>query len=172
MRRLGNLVPSKDCPFGAFRHVPYSKCENNNFNKVRKEKMDEFQIWQIWSSNRIGGALVGISCLLSIWLAMRIATATRNSEETNLFGQIVSSAFGLIVLAVTWMQYTFIGNNWVAASRLLSDLKASGSEISSTAEGYIASVGTEAVNQPMPLGIAFIVVSGLIILSLIWMPKK
>ena len=57
--------------------------------------------------------------------------------------------------------------------RNLSDLKASGAEVSSTADGYIAYVGTtEAVTSPLPLGIAFIVVSGLIILGQIWLPKQ
>ena len=134
--------------------------------------MEEFQIWQIWSSNRIGDGLMGIGSLLSIWLAMRIAAATRNSDENNLFSQIVSSLFGLIVLASTWMQYTFVGNNWVAASRALNEIKASGGEISGTAENYIALVGTESIGQPMPLGIGFIVIAGVIILAQIWMPKK
>ena len=134
--------------------------------------MEEFQIWQIWSSNRIGDGLMGIGSLLSIWLAMRIAAATRNSDETNLFSQIVSSLFGLIVLATTWMQYTFVGNNWAAASRFLNEIKASGGEISGTAENYIAAVGTESIGQPMPLGIGFIVIAGVIILAQIWMPKK
>jgi len=115
---------------------------------------------------------MGIGSLLSIWLAMRIAAATRNSDETNLFSQIVSSLFGLIVLATTWMQYTFVGNNWVAASRFLNEIKASGGEISGTAENYIAAVGTESIGQPMPLGIGFIVIAGVIILAQIWMPKK
>ena len=134
--------------------------------------MEEFQIWQVWSSNRIGDGLMGIGSLLSVWLAMRIAAATRNSDETNLFSQIVSSLFGLIVLATTWMQYTFVGNNWVAASRSLNEIKASGGEISGTAENYIAAVGTESIGQPMPLGIGFIVIAGVIILAQIWMPKK
>ena len=135
--------------------------------------MEEFQIWQIWSSNRIGSGLVGIGTLLGIWLAMRIAVATRNSSETNLFAKIVSSAFGLVALSFAWVQFTTVANTWIAASRSLSELKASGAEISSTAEGYIAYVGTtEAVTTPVPLGIAFFVVSGIIILGQIWLPKQ
>ena len=135
--------------------------------------MEEFQIWQIWRSNRIGSGLVGIGTLLGIWLAMRIAVATRNSSETNLFAKIVSSAFGLVALSFAWVQFNIISNTWISSARALSELKASGSEISTTAEGYIAYVGTtEAVTTPTPLGIAFIVVSGLIILGQIWTPKQ
>ena len=72
--------------------------------------MEEFQIWQIWSSNRIGSGLVGIGTLLGIWLAMRIAVATRNSSETNLFAKIVSSAFGLVALSFAWVQFNIISN--------------------------------------------------------------
>jgi hypothetical protein len=104
---------------------------------------------------------------------MRIAVASRNSDESNLFSKIVSSAFGLVTLSFCWMNFTTITNTWIGAARRLTDLKTSGTEISSTAEGYIAYVGTtDAATTPIPLGIAFIVVSGIIILGQIWMPKK
>ena len=134
--------------------------------------MEEFQIWQLWSSNQIGAGLGGIGVLLSIWLAMRIAAATRNSDETNLFGQIVSSAFGIIVLVNAWVVYNVVANLWISTAAALTELKTNGTEISSVAEGYITYVGTtEAASMPTPLGIAFIVVSALIILGQIWMPK-
>ena len=98
---------------------------------------------------------------------------TRNNPETNLFAKLVSSAFGLIILAFAWINTTTIANTWIAAARGLSDLKASGTSISSGAEGYIDYVGTtEAVSIPIPLAIAFIVISGVIILGQIWLPKK
>ena len=135
--------------------------------------MEEFQIWQIWTSNRIGSGLVGIGSILAVWLSMRIALNTRNNPETNLLTKIISSAFGLVVLAFAWVNTTTIANTWIAAARSLSELKASGTEISSTADGYIEYVGTtDAVTSPLPLAIAFIVVSGLIILGQIWLPKQ
>ena len=135
--------------------------------------MDEFQIWSLWSSNRIGSGLVGIGTILGVWLSMRIAMNTRNNPETDLFAKLVSSAFGLVVLAFAWINSTTVANTWIAAAKGLSDLKASGTEISSGAEGYIDYVGTtEAVSIPIPLAIAFIVISGVIILGQIWLPKK
>ena len=104
--------------------------------------MEEFQIWQIWSSNRIGSGLIGIGTILGVWLSMRIAMNTRNNPETNLLTKIISSAFGLVVLAFAWINFTTIANTWIAAARNLSDLKAGGAEVSSTADGYIAYVGT------------------------------
>ena len=135
--------------------------------------MEEFQIWSIWSSNRIGSGLVGIGSILSIWLALRIAAATRNSEETNLFAKIMSTAFGLIVLAFTWMQLTLVVNTFISTSIALTQLKEETGSISSVAEGYLEYVGTtDPVNTPLPISIAFLAVVGIIILGQIWMPKK
>ena len=134
--------------------------------------MEEFQIWSIWSSNRIGSALVGIGSILSIWLALRIAAATRNSDETNLFAKIMSPAFGLIVLAYTWMQLTLVFNTFISTAIALTQLKEETGSISSVAEGYLEYVGTtDAVTTPLPISIAFLAVVGIIILAQIWMPK-
>ena len=135
--------------------------------------MDEFQLWSLWSSNRIGSGLVGIGSILSIWLALRIAVATRNSDETNLFAKIMSTAFGLIVLAFSWMQATIVVNTWVSTSIALTQLKEETGSISSVAEGYLDYVGTtDPATMPLPLGIAFFAVVAIIILGQIWMPKK
>ena len=135
--------------------------------------IEEYQIWTLFNSGRIGSGLNIIWTILLLWLALRVAVATRNSEETNLFAKIVSSAFGLVILAFAWINTTTIANTWIAAARGLSDLKASGTSISSSSEGYIDYVGTtESVSMPVPLAIAFIVVSGIIILGQIWLPKK
>tara|TARA_B100001113_G_C20634507_1_gene416275 strand:+ start:133 stop:540 length:408 start_codon:yes stop_codon:yes gene_type:complete len=135
--------------------------------------MEEFQIWSIWSSNRIGSGLVGIGSILSIWLALRIAAATRNSDETNLFAKIMSTAFGLIVLAFTWMQLTLVVNTFISTSIALTQLKEETGSISSVAEGYLEYVGTtDPVTTPLPISIAFLAVVGIIILGQIWMPKK
>lgn len=135
--------------------------------------MEEFQIWSIWSSNRIGSGLVGIGSILSIWLALRIAAATRNSNETNLFAKIMSTAFGLIVLAFTWMQLTLVVNTFISTAIALTQLKEETGSISSVAEGYLEYVGTtDPVTTPLPISIAFLTVVGIIILAQIWMPKK
>ena len=135
--------------------------------------MEEFQIWSIWSSNRIGSGLVGIGSILSIWLALRIAAATRISDETNLFAKIMSTAFGLIVLAFTWMQLTLVVNTFISTAIALTQLKEETGSISSVAEGYLEYVGTtDPVTTPLPISIAFLAVVGIIILAQIWMPKK
>ena len=68
--------------------------------------MEEFQIWQIWSSNRIGSGLIGIGSILAVWLSMRIAKATRNNPETNFLTKIVSSAFWFSCISFCLDKYT------------------------------------------------------------------
>ena len=134
--------------------------------------MDELQVWTLFSSNRIGSALMGIGIILSIWLSLRIAAATRASDETNIISKILSTVFGLVVLAYAWSQYTIGGNIRVAAAQSLSSLKENGVELSAVAEGYIANVGTDFSSTPSHLGIVFLVVTGIIILGQIWLPKN
>ena len=134
--------------------------------------MEELQIWTLYSSNRIGTALVSLGIILSIWLSLRIAAATRASDETNLLGKILSSAFGLVILTFSWGQYTIAQNIRVATAQSLSNAKESGAELSQVAEGFITNIGTEFTTTPIPLGIIFLVVTGAIILGQIWLPKK
>ena len=134
--------------------------------------MEELQIWTLYSSNRIGTALVSLGIILSIWLSLRIAAATRASDETNLLGKILSSAFGLVVLTFSWGQYTIAQNIRVATAQALSNAKESGAELSQVGEGFIANIGTDFTTTPIPLGIIFLVVTGAIILGQNWLPKQ
>ena len=134
--------------------------------------MEELQIWTLYSSNRIGTALVSLGIILSIWLSLRIAAATRASDETNLLGKILSTAIGLVILTFSWGQYTIAQNIRVATAQALSNAKESGAELSQVAEGFITNIGTEFTTTPIPLGIIFLVVTGAIILGQIWLPKK
>ena len=135
--------------------------------------MEEFQIWSIWSSNRIGTSLMGIGTILGVWLSMRIAMNTRNNPETNFFTKLVSSAFGIIILFAAWINFTLGVNTSISSAIALSQLKEEAGSISTVAEGYIDYIGTtDPVTMPLPLGVAFILVSGIIILGQIWLPKK
>ncbi len=135
--------------------------------------MEEFQIWSIWSSNRIGTSLMGIGTILGVWLSMRIALATRNSDEADIVQKIISSAFGVVILLFAWVNFTLATNTFISSAIALTQLKETSGTISTVAEGYIDYVGTiDPATMPTPLGIAFIVVSGLIIFGQIWLPKK
>ena len=116
---------------------------------------------------------MGIGTILGVWLSMRIAMNTRNNPETNLFTKLVSSAFGIIILFAAWINFTLGVNTNISSAIALSQLKEEAGSISTVAEGYIDFIGTtDPVTMPLPLGIAFILVSGIIILGQIWLPKK
>ena len=130
-------------------------------------------IWNIFNIGRVGNAMVGIGSILAIWLAFRVAVATRNSEETNLFAKIMSSAFGIIVVFGTWIQWSEAVAYYVNTAAAFVNAKAAGAEISPAAEGFIEYVGTtEGPGTPTPLGIAFLLVVLIMILAQIWYPKQ
>ena len=135
----------------------------------------EYQIalWELFNIGRIGSAMATIGVILAVWLSLRIAVNTRNNPETNLFAKIVSTAFGLIVIASGWIQATISGIYWTNTAAAFAEIKSQGMEISPAAEFFIDFVGTtEPASSPTPLGMAFFVVVAIIILAQIWYPKK
>ena len=135
----------------------------------------EYQIalWELFNIGRIGSAMATIGVILAVWLSLRIAVNTRNNPETNLFAKIVSTAFGLIVIASGWIQATISGIYWTNTAAAFSEIKSQGMEISPAAEFFIDFVGTtEPASSPTPLGMAFFVVVAIIILAQIWYPKQ
>jgi hypothetical protein len=135
----------------------------------------EYQIalWELFNIGRIGSAMATIGIILAVWLSLRIAVNTRNNPETNLFAKIVSTAFGLIVIASGWIQATIGGIYWTNTAAAFAEIKSQGMEISPAAEFFIDFVGTtEPASSPTPLGMAFFVVVAIIILAQIWYPKQ
>ena len=130
--------------------------------------MEEYQIWTLWSSNRIGSGLGFIGSILLLWLAIRVAAATRASDETKLVGKLVSTAFGLLAIAGTWQMWTFIASTRVVAAMSLDALE----EKSQMAMGYIENMGTTVSGTPSMGGMLFLAVVAIMILGQIWIPKK
>ena len=135
----------------------------------------EYQIviWELFNLGRIGNAMVGIGTILAIWLSLRIAENTRSNPETNILAKILSSAFGLIVVTNSWIQWTIGSVYWTNTAGAFVDMRSQGFQISQAAESFIDYVGTtEAATTPTPLGMVFLAVVTIIILAQIWMPKK
>ena len=131
--------------------------------------MEEYQIWTLFNSGRIGSGLSIIWTVLLLWLALRVAVATRNSEETNLFAKIVSSAFGVLAIGGAWQQWTNAINNWIIAAATLSDVE----DKSELAEGFINYVGTTDVSTtPNMGGMLLLLVIAIMIAGQIWYPKQ
>ena len=131
--------------------------------------IEEYQIWTLFNSGRIGSGLNIIWTILLLWLALRVAVATRNSKETNLFAKIVSSAFGILAIGGAWQAWTNAANLWVLTAYNLSQLE----EKSETAEGFMEFVGTTDLSlTPQIGGVLLLLVIAIMIAGQIWYPKK
>jgi len=130
--------------------------------------MDEYQIWTLWSSNRIGSGLGFIGTVLLLWLAIRVAASTRASDETNLFAKLVSTAFGILSIGATWNIWTTIAATRVVAAANLNALE----EKSQMALAYVEMTGTTVTGTPSTPGMILLAVIAIMILGQIWVPKK
>jgi ABC-type branched-subunit amino acid transport system substrate-binding protein len=130
--------------------------------------MDEYQIWTLWSSNRIGSGLGFIGTVLLLWLAIRVAASTRASDETNLFAKLVSTAFGILSIGATWNIWTTIAATRVVAAANLNALE----EKSQMALAYVEMTGTTVTGTPSTPGMILLAVIAIMILGQIWAPKK
>ena len=130
--------------------------------------MDEYQIWTLWSSNRIGSGLGFIGTVLLLWLAIRVAASTRASDETNLFAKLVSTAFGILSIGATWNIWSTIAATRVVAAANLNALE----EKSQTAMAYVEMTGTTVTGTPSTPGMILLAVIAIMILGQIWVPKK
>ena len=106
--------------------------------------MEEMQIWNLFQSARIAGALSAIGIILAIWLALRVAAATRASDESNIITKLLSTVFCGTVVLSAWTGFAQNVTSWALTARSLEDLQASGTEISETATGFC--VGQEQSN--------------------------
>lgn len=133
----------------------------------------QLAIWNLFNLGRIGSAMATIGTILAIWLSLRIAVNTRNNPETNLFAKIISTAFGLVVLAASWIQATIAATYWTNTAGAFANIKSQGMEISQAAEFFIEFVGTtEPATTPTPLVMVFFVIVAIIIIAQIWYPKQ
>ena len=130
--------------------------------------MDEYQIWTLWSSNRIGSGLGFIGTVLLLWLAIRVAASTRASDETNLFAKLVSTAFGILSIGATWNIWTTIAATRVVAAANLNALE----EKSQMALAYVEMTGTTVTGTPSTPGMILLAVIAIMILGQICVPKK
>jgi O-antigen/teichoic acid export membrane protein len=132
--------------------------------------MTEYEIYTMFNSGRLVGAVSFIGSIIAIWLALRVANLTRENADTTVIQKIVSSAFGLIVLAGTFISFTQAKATWVITAYNL-ELLETRSEFS---DGFIGYVGTTTlpVESPSAMGMIFLAVVALMILSIIWTPKK
>ena len=131
--------------------------------------MEEYQIWTMFNQARQADAIVGIMTILMIWLALRVANMTRSNPESDTTTKIVSTAFGVLVILGTFRFWTISAINWTLTAGAFSQLD----ESSEAAKGFIDYVGTtDTATTPTLMAMLFLTVVAIMILSLIWRPKK
>ena len=137
---------------------------------------EEFQLWSLFNSARIGSALAFIATAIFIWLAFRIAVGTRvpaSGEAPNLAGKIMSSIFCALTVMGSWIQWSEGTATYIIQAYGLDQLKERGIELSDVGQGWIEYVGTtEVTGTPTPLGIAFMVLIAIMYAAIIWVPKQ
>ena len=136
----------------------------------------ELLIWEFFNIGRLIAATGGIVSIISIWLALRVANLTRENPESDLFTKILSSAFGLLIVAGTWQAWTINAANWVNTAYFLQDMGVDAAANPEFVRGFIDYVGSTGElsppTTPSTLGIMFLIVVSIMILGLIWSPKK
>ena len=127
----------------------------------------EMEIWNVWATNRIPGAIGGLTTIIAIWVAARFSSVAVE-KGVNSLGKIIMSLFALSVFASGWTIFTNIGNQWIGHAVAFQGLKDSGVEISPLAQGFIDQWGTEALTMPNPIGVVFLVSALLIAILPLW----
>ena len=130
------------------------------------------QIMFSFQTGRMIDALAFIGSILAIWLALRIANMTGENPESNIIAKIISTGFGACVVLGSYQAYTFAANTFIFAARRIQD-NIEAAPNPEAAQNFIDFVGTtEPAMTPTPLGIAFLTIVSIMILTLIWVPRN
>ena len=142
---------------------------NNDYKGITME-MD---IWAIWSTNRIPSAIMGLTGMISIWIAARFASVMME-KGANLLGQITVTVFGLCVLMMNAVSMLMAQTNWNNTAKAFAALRDSGTEISPLAAEFIEKYG---VNDPSltntPVFLVLLISVLVLLIGTVWLqPKK
>ena len=135
--------------------------------------MDAEFILNSFQMNRLADALTFIGCIIAIWLALRIANMTGENPSSNLFTKILSTVFGLSIVAGSFQAFAIAANNWVMTARRITEMGVENAPDPIGAQGFLDFVGTtESVGMPDTIGLIFLVTVAIMIIGLIWLPRK
>ena len=115
----------------------------------------EMEIWNVWATNRISGAIGGLSTIIAIWVAARFASVASEQSEENktVAGKILLTLFGGSV--ILWgVQNTFFAiGNWSVTANAFKTMKENGLEVSNGAMRFAETYGAEPslLNQPVSI---------------------
>ena len=56
----------------------------------------EMEIWNVWATNRIPGAIGGLTTIIAIWVAARFSSVASEQSEENktVLGKVLLTLFG------------------------------------------------------------------------------
>ena len=133
----------------------------------------EMEIWNVWATNRISGAIGGLSTIIAIWVAARFArVASEQSEENKtVAGKILLTLFGGSVILWGVQNTLFAIGNWSVTANAFKTMKENGLEVSNGAMRFAETYGAEPSLLNQPVSIIFFVTAFLIILYPIWFKK-
>ena len=137
--------------------------------------MEEFQIWSIYQSARIGNGLALIASVLVVWLSLRTAIQTRSpvsGEQPNMIAKVLSTAFCLLNVFFVYGIWTFASYNHPVTANALSELRASGTELTTVGNGFIEFVGTTEPSGIAAPAYLFLAVITVMMMGAIWSPKE
>ena len=137
--------------------------------------MEEYQVWMLLAVQSAGVMLFFLAMTFLIWVAFRVSK-TINESGGNMLSKILGSIFGI---GVVWFGYgsgIFLSVLNQGAAYSLSELKKSGVEISSLADGFIADNGAGGLPEASFTGDPIVMIWWLSILLIIligiWGPKN
>tara|TARA_B100001094_G_scaffold85789_1_gene82173 strand:- start:70 stop:474 length:405 start_codon:yes stop_codon:yes gene_type:complete len=133
----------------------------------------EMEIWNVWATNRISGAIGGLSTIIAIWVAARFASVASEQSEENktVAGKILLTLFGGSVILWGAQNTLFAMGNWSVTANAFKTMKENGLEVSNGAMRFADTYGAEPSLLNQPVSIVFFVTAFLIILYPIWFKK-
>ena len=133
----------------------------------------EMEIWNVWATNRISGAIGGLSTIIAIWVAARFASVASEQSEENktVAGKILLTLFGGSVILWGVQNTLFAIGNWSVTANAFKTMKENGLEVSNGAMRFADTYGAEPSLLNQPVSIVFFVTAFLIILYPIWFKK-
>ena len=133
----------------------------------------EMEIWNVWATNRISGAIGGLSTIIAIWVAARFASVASEQSEENktVAGKILLTLFGGSVILWGAQNTLFAMGNWSVTANAFKTMKENGLEVSNGAMRFAETYGVEPSLLNQPVSIVFFVTAFLIILYPIWFKK-
>jgi|TARA_B100001173_G_scaffold186771_1_gene161188 hypothetical protein len=133
----------------------------------------EMEIWNVWATNRISGAIGGLSTIIAIWVAARFASVASEQSEENktVAGKILLTLFGGSVILWGVQNTLFAMGNWSVTANAFKTMKENGLEVSNGAMRFADTYGAEPSLLNQPVSIVFFVTAFLIILYPIWFKK-